>query len=382
MNYKSLFSLPENIHYLNCAYMSPLLKSVEEAGKRGIERKRNPIDVSPASFFTEVELLKAKFAQLVNAKASQVAIIPSVSYGMASALKNIPGAKGMKAITISEEFPSDVFSLHRFCADTGASLQTIHPPTLLGGRGQRWNTELLEAIDENTAVVAISVVHWADGTLFDLEAIGKRCREVNAYFLVDGTQSVGARAIDVEKFGIDALVCAGYKWLMGPYSMGLAYYSEKFDGGVPIEESWMNRKDSDKFSELTNYQTEYRGGASRYNVGESSNFILVPMMIRALEQILEWSPNLVESYTSKLNQPLLDFLNENGFWLEEDGFRASHLFGFGLPQGINPNILIQTLAAKNIYLSLRSNAIRVSPHLYNNETDIAALIDELRNALK
>jgi hypothetical protein len=108
--------------------------------------------------------------------------------------------------------------------------------------------------------------------------------------VVDGTQSVGALPIDVQKYRIDALVCGGYKWLMGPYSLGVAYLSEYFDDGIPLEESWMNRRGSDDFQRLVAYEPQYRPGAARYDVGEHSNFILLPMLTAALRQILAWEP--------------------------------------------------------------------------------------------
>jgi selenocysteine lyase/cysteine desulfurase len=106
-------------------------------------------------------------------------------------------------------------------------------------RGSVWNEKILSAIDNNTRAVALGNVHWADGTLFQLEEIRKRTRDVGALLIVDGTQSVGVMPFDVKKIQPDALVCAGYKWLLGPYSIGLAYYSEYFDEGTPIEESWL-----------------------------------------------------------------------------------------------------------------------------------------------
>ncbi|MCK4746150.1 MAG: hypothetical protein KAT15_03905, partial [Bacteroidales bacterium] len=72
-NQKHLFQLPDGIHYLNCGYMSPLLKSVEEKGIEGMRRKRNPISIRPVDFFTEVNELRQKFGKMVNCSPSQVA---------------------------------------------------------------------------------------------------------------------------------------------------------------------------------------------------------------------------------------------------------------------------------------------------------------------
>ena len=71
-------------------------------------------------------------------------------------------------------------------------------------------------------------------------------------------------------------------------SLGVAYYGEYFDEGKPIEDSWLNRMDSEDFSRLINYQASYQTGALRYDVGEHSNFVLVPMLIRSIKQLNQW----------------------------------------------------------------------------------------------
>ena len=104
----------------------------------------------------------------------------------------------------------------------------------------------------------MSHIHWADGTLFDLKAIRQRTRDVGALLIIDGTQSIGALPFDIQEIQPDALICAGYKWLMGPYSLGLAYLGEFFDEGIPIEENWKNRHNSHHFARLVNYEDKYQ----------------------------------------------------------------------------------------------------------------------------
>jgi selenocysteine lyase/cysteine desulfurase len=377
-NQKHLFQLLTDIHYLNGAYMSPLLRSVEEIGIKSLIRKRNPTGIQPKDFFENAEVLKSNFGKLVNCPAKQVAIIPAASYGLSTAVNNLPKENGNTALVVSEEFPSGYYAIEKWCRDNHKSLQTIKAPDTLEKRGEKWNEEILKAINEDTAVVVMSSIHWTDGTLFDLKALGQKCKECSALFIVDGTQSVGALPIDVEACQIDALICAGYKWLMGPYSIGLAYYSEFFNNGIPLEETWVNRSNAQNFSGLTNYVDDYAPGAGRYNVGEYGNFILLPMMNAAIEQILEWKTENIQSYCHELTKSLIAYLRENGFWVEEDEYRAKHLFGFLLPPNISQEILLQKLQENKIYVSVRGKAIRLSTHLYNTEEDIAVLIRTLR----
>jgi len=376
---KHLFQLPEDIHYLNGAYMSPLLKSVEETGIAAIARKRNPFTIKPADFFHEPEQVKKNFGRLINGKPEQVAIIPSASYGLKSATINIPAQRGTHAITVADEFPSGFYSISEWCQANKKELKIIKPPNSLEKRGKQWNENLLNEINTETAAVLISSIHWTDGTLFDLRKIGERCREVNALFIVDGTQSVGALPIDVTAYKIDALICAAYKWLLGPYSIGLAYYGDAFESGKPIEDSWLNRLNAEDFTKLTSYEDSYRAGAARFSMGENSNFILLPMLHKALDQIQEWGVPSIQDYSTELIQPLSLFLRDKNFWMEEPAFRADHLFGFLLPRHIDKHILLQQLHDSNLIVSLRGDAIRVSTHIYNTRNDIDRLMEVLQN---
>ena len=126
-------------------------------------------------------------------------------------------------------------------------------------------------------MVAVPNVHWTDGTYFDLVEVGRRCRDVGAALVVDATQSVGALELDVGAVLPDALICATYKWLLGPYSLSFAYYGPRFDDGTPLEETWIARDNSQDFQQLVNYQQAYQPGAVRYDVSERSNFFLVPI---------------------------------------------------------------------------------------------------------
>jgi selenocysteine lyase/cysteine desulfurase len=379
---RAKFTLPPQVTYLNCAYMSPLLKSVEQAGLRALRKKRNPANITVEDFFTDTEKLRAEYAKLIHASdPKRVVIIPSVSYGMANVVKNISIKKGEHIIVAAEQFPSNYYPWKSLCDETGAEVKIISPPEEQKDRGKKWNEKILDAISSNTKAVAIGNVHWADGTRFDLEAIRKRTKAVNALLIIDGTQSVGAMPFDVQKIKPDALVCAGYKWLLGPYSIGLAYYGEYFDSGKPVEENWINRKASENFAGLVNYQDAYQPGALRYEVGEHSNFIGVPMLLKAIEQLNHWSPDRIQEYCKHISSGAITELTDKGFFIEEENWRAAHLFGIRLPQTGNLEKVKESLSKYKVYVSLRGSAIRVSPNVYNTEKDFQKLVKALTRAV-
>jgi selenocysteine lyase/cysteine desulfurase len=351
--------------------MSPLLKKAEKAGIKALRLKRNPVNITPDDFFSGGELLREEYSKLLSiSNPKRIAIIPSVSYGIASVAANIRIGKGDELIVAGDQFPSNYYSWERLCRDTGATLKIVKAPDDLDERGKNWNARILEAISKDTKVVALAHTHWTDGTKFDLEKIRKRTRDVDALLIIDGTQSVGALPFDFEKFQPDALICAGYKWLLGPYSIGLAYFGEYFENGKPIEESWMNRHNAEDFAGLVIYQSEYQPGALRYDVGEHSNFTLVPMMTQALEQLNRWKPENIQSYCKSITEKPLAILKSKGFWVEEEEYRGHHLIGLRLPGGMDLEKVKAALLKNKIYVSYRANAIRLAPNVYNDEADL------------
>ena len=376
------FGLPPDLHYLNCAYMAPLSNQVVEAGQRALGRLRDPSQLSAPDFFADGEAVRARFARLIGAAdPHRIAIVPSVSYALAAVARNLPVDAGQNIVVLEEQFPSSVYTWRRRCQETGAELRTVPAPDPDAGRAPRWNRRVLDAIDRQTRVVALPELHWTDGTRFDLENIGDRARECGAALVVDGTQSVGAAPFDIQRIQPDALVCAGYKWLTGPYSLALAYLGPAFDDGVPLEENWMARRGSQDFARLVEYQDEYQPGALRYDVGERSNFILLPMLNAALSQVLEWTPSAIQEYCHALTHRAVTALRHLGCHVEDDEWRRSHLFGIRFPTGTDLSALAPALDAERVSVSRRGAALRIAPHLYNTEDDLDALVAAVRHVL-
>ena len=377
---KGSFSLPAGLHYLNCAFMAPLSDAVVAAGEGALQRAQVPSRINPQDFFDESHAVRRLFARLIHATdANRIAIIPSVSYAMATVARNTPLRRGQNVVVVHEQFPSNVYTWRRLCRSAETELRTVSPPGDPVDRGETWNAAVIDAIDEYTGLVAIPELHWTDGTRFNLEAIGMRARECGAAFVVDGTQSVGATPFDVREVQPDALVCAGYKWLMGPYAAGLAYFGPSYDEGTPIEENWITRLGSEDFAGLIRYRDDYQPGALRYDVGERSNFILLPMLEAALTQVLDWGPSRIQAYCQTLTANAVSELRESGCWIEQDTWRRSHLFGVRMPSLVDVGNLSTELAVRQVSVSVRGSAVRVAPHLYNDIDDLAALVTAVRH---
>jgi len=357
--------------------MSPLPTEVEEAGIRGVLRKREPTSLLPDDFFSGRDEVRRHFSRLIGvSEPNRIAIIPSASYGASIAARNLPVNRGQNIIILHEQFPGNVYTWRKKAADAGAELRTVVPASTVH-RGSDWNERILESMDKDTAIISVPHVHWTDGTLFDLVAISQRAKELGTALVVDGTQSVGALPFDVATILPDVLIVAGYKWLLGPYSIGAAYFNARFDEGVPLEETWIGRQGSQNFSGLVDYQELYQTGAIRYDVGECSNFILLPMLAAALNLLETWTPQAIQAYCINLTDKLVQEVTELGFSAEERPHRSGHLLGLTLPDKLSLDSLKKELERRRIFVSFRGDSLRVSPNVYNNQEDIEALIEAL-----
>ncbi len=373
---RHLFNIPDLVSYINCAYMGPLLKASVQAGLEGVRRKSQPWTIGQADFFDQVQHIKSLFSQLISCQEKErIAVIPSASYGLANAAKNVPLQPGQHILLVAEQFPSNYYVWERLVREQKGELKIINPPSQLSSRGRLWNEAIINAINEKTAAVAIANVHWADGTFFDLKAIRKATWEKEALLIVDGSQSVGALPFSVSEIQPDALIVVGYKWLLGPYGTALAYYGSAFDEGSPIEENWMNRFNSEDFQNLVQYEDQYKPLANRYNVGETSQFIHLPIQIKALEQILEWGVENIQNYCYHLTKDPLKQLEHLGCFIEDVDFRTSHLIGIHLPEQMNVDHLKARMKELQISVSFRGKAIRIAPNVYNNKNDFDRLIN-------
>jgi selenocysteine lyase/cysteine desulfurase len=372
---RHLFDIPDEIAYFNCAYMGPLTKAARAAGHQGIDRKSLPWTVSPVDFFTESERARALFAKLIGTAADDIAIIPSASYGLAIAAKNIPLEKGEKILLLEDQFPSNVYCWQQRAMETGAEIVTLKPPA-----DHDWTNAVLAAIDEKVAVAALPHNHWTDGALLDLKKIGVALRAKGAKLVLDVTQSLGALPFAIEEVKPDFLIAAAYKWLLGPYSLGFMYVAPAHQDGVPIEYNWLNRKGSEDFAGLVDYADDYQAGARRFDMGERANFALMPVAVAALEQILDWGVADIQKTLTEKTRDIAARCEKLGLTSLSDDKRAGHFLGLRREGGL-PKDLLERLRAEDIHVSVRGSSMRITPHLFNNEADIDKLIKALNNIL-
>ena len=365
------FDIPEDVAYLNCAYLGPLSRPTCDVGVGAVARKARPWEITVPDFFEPLTRAREAFARLVGGDAAGVAIIPSASYGLATAAANLPVEAGQEIVVLADQFPSNVYVWRDLAARTGAVVRTVERPHDLD-----WTAALEEVIGERTAIVAVGNCHWTDGTLIDVARVGKAAAAVGAALVVDAAQSLGALPFDVGACSPAFVVGVAYKWLLGPYSVAFMWVAPQWRGGRPLELNWITRAGSEDFAGLVGYTDELHAGARRYDVGEPSNFALLPTAIAAMDQILEWDPAEIAAYAAGLTDRVADRADELSLAVAPRDLRSSHLLGVRVA-GADAVRLAGGLREAGVHVSVRGDAIRVSAHVFNTEADVDRLFDAL-----
>lgn len=374
---RHLFDMDTDVIYLNCAHISPQLHSVQNAGISGLKRKSSPWNIGAEFYFDECEQFRSVVGQLISAPADNIALVASASYGLGVAAANIEHKveAGDKILVLAEQFPSNYYVWDALATRKGASLSVVPFP-----ENGDWTTAIIRHIDSKTKVLALPNCHWTDGALVDLEAIRAAIGAPGdgvPLMVLDVTQSLGAYPFSVEKVQPDFMACALYKWTMCPYGMGILYVSDRFLDGTPIEYNWVNRRRSENLARLVDYCSDFQKGARRYDVGQRSNPILLPMATAAFKQLIDWNPARTSATLAQLNERLASQVEEIGLSVAPRQFRAGHMVGLRWKERW-PDDFRSALVAANIHVSYRGTGMRVSPHLYNSVEDMDKLADFLR----
>jgi len=372
---RHLFDIPDDIAYFNCAYNSPQLRRTSERLAESVAAKRHPWQRVPADFFADADTLRTLAAQTLGGDAQGYAVVPSASYGLSNAARAVQPrlARNERILVLEEEFPSNFYPWVRIAQEAGAHVDTV-PRPLDGG----WTDALLARMTGDVRVVAAPPCHWTDGSRIDLVAIGRACRDVGAFLVVDATQTLGAVPLAIDEIKPDFLVAAGYKWLLFPYGVGLMHVGEAWREARPLEESWISRDGAQNFAGLTRYTDRYLVGARRFDVGETCTALL-PGAIAALEQIAAWSVPAIAESLRGISARIVDHLRARGFRLA-DGERSAHMVGARLPAGHRGD-LVGALRAKNVFVSQRGESVRFAPHLHVDDRDMQRLFEAIDAAL-
>lgn len=312
--------------------------------------------------------LRASFATLIGAAPTDIAVASSASEMIASIAWAVMPTAGTNIVTTDIVFPSTAYPWARVARHSGAEMRYVG-----AADGVIDEEALIAAIDERTSVVSICHVEYSTGQRFDLTRIAKAAKAVGAFLLVDASQSAGAVPIDVRASGIDALVTTSYKWLCGPFGVGLLYlaphWQTRLDPGIT---GWRSNA---AVYDLRADRCLYQEDARRFEFST-----MAYGCAGALALSIDYLRSIGIQTIQERNEALIDRL-VNGLELRPvspmgPGQRSS-IVSFRLP-GLSNKEAVQKLGAQAIVVSPRRDFVRVSPHLYTTEADIDRLITALK----
>jgi selenocysteine lyase/cysteine desulfurase len=373
---RALFDIPREICYLNAASWSPLPIATQAAGRAGVARKGRPWLIDPVFPGEQHERARRAAAALINADPEDVALISSVSYGVASAAKLVMVPAGSRVLVLQDDHSSAVLE---WTTRAGAGRFTVEvvPRPEAGD----WTAAVLAAIERPAAppvaLASLSSVHWSDGGIIDMDRVAAALRPHGAALLVDATHAVGVVKTDVRSLDPDFLVFPTYKWLVGPYGRAFLYVAKRRQDGVPLEQTSYGRRAVSSERETYYRDVAFVAGARRFDMGERDHFISLEMASIGMELLAGWGCEAVAARLRLLTQRLADGLLDCGAAVPDAAVRSPHILSLKFPDGM-PERLLERLAAEQVYVASRIGRLRISPHVYNDEADIDRFLAAFR----
>jgi selenocysteine lyase/cysteine desulfurase len=377
---RDLFDMPGHVCFLNAASYSPLPLRTQEVGRLAVGRKGTPWTLDAAFANGQFARARAGAARLINADPADIALISSVSYGVATAAKLLTIERGARVMVLENDHSSPVLEWQARADAQGFTVETVPQPA-----DADWTSAVLAAIERSGAppvgLASISSLHWSDGGLIDLEKVAAALRRQGAMFVVDATQSAGVLTIDVTTLDPDFVIFPTYKWLLGPYGRAFLYVAKRHQGGVPLEQTSYGRREVRGDNNIYYADVRYVADAHRFDMGERDYFISMEMASTSMEIMEQWGAAAVAQRVSMLTARIAEGVHGLGLNVPKAQLRAPHILSLGFKEGM-PAGLVEALATEGIYVAARLGRMRISPHVYNDEADcdrfVAAMTRRLR----
>ncbi len=315
--------------------------------------------------------LRSVGAELFACPLSHVAVVAGASEILAQLPAMIQPTAGSTIVAVASDFPAITRPWLR-----QQNLHNCQIRFVEDNQSKDLTDALIEAIDEDTSIVAVSSVQFATGTTVDINRISKTASDVDARLIVDVTQDLGARSIDVGNWNADAVVCSGYKWLGGHGGAALAVMSPELLGNLPPMTGWMGAPEPFNFDAKS---LLLANDARRYTQSTMS-YVSIAGLITSIEQLLTCGIKNIENHAGKMANLLTEEAAELG-WLPYrspgNSAACSHIVSLSHPEKPVEETIIE-LASRKIICSSRGGRIRVSIAPYNDENDIDMLIQALK----
>jgi cysteine desulfurase / selenocysteine lyase len=329
-----------------------------------------------ATWYQDIEHLRAEAARLINARPGEVAFVKNTSEGISIVASGIDWQWGDRIVTTAVEYPANIYPWMEQVRTRGCKLVMVPEEADAAGRRRVPLEKILaEAADERTRLVALSHVEFASGQRHDLETIGKFCRENKKLFCVDAIQSLGVLPVDVQAMNIDYLAADGHKWMLGPEGAGIFYCRrDLIERTRPLMIGWMNVVDALNYG---SYDYTLRADAGRFECG-SHNLAGLLALRASIGLLMDSGIPAVSQRVKVLTDRLILGLMVKGYQVisPRSGLEWSGIVSF-VSAKLNHQEIFLALRKERIEIALREGRLRASPHFYNTEAQIDRLLGAL-----
>ncbi len=358
--------------YFDHASVSPLSQRVHVALAKWLMEATQEGNTVWSDWKRRVEHARDVGARLLGADRGEIALVNNTTWGISAVAEGFPWKSGENVVLLDNEFPSNQYPWLNL-RSRGVEIRRI--PT---DQGRLSLSRLREACDSGTRIVALSWVGFSSGYRVDPGEVAELVHRQGALFLMDAIQGLGAFPLDVHATGIDFLAADGHKWLLGPEGAGYLYIRrEHLDLLRPIGVGWNSVRHAHDFAHI---ELDMRDSAERYE-GGSQNMAGFIGLAASVEHLLEIGPARIAERILFISEEACRRLREIGANIVScrDEQHASGIVSFDLPRQ-DPVALRQNALNRGVALSARNGHLRISPHFYNDDSDIDRLIEVLREA--
>jgi cysteine desulfurase / selenocysteine lyase len=353
--------------WLNCAHQGPLPSAAADALAEALGWKLAPYELTAEKFRSVPERLRKSLAHLIGAEPDEVILANSASYGLHLIANGLGLQDGDEVLVMATDFPSDILPWLRLQRD-GVIVTRLRP------RGHVLEPdEIRDHINARVRVLCLTWVHSFSGWTIDLEAIGSLCRDHGILFVVNASQAIGARPLDVKTMPVDALVSVGFKWLCGPYGTGFCWIRKELLARLePLQAYWLAVLSADDLARSVDARLPEANGCRAFDVFGTANFFNFVPWNAAIDYLSTAGIAAIADYDQQLIQKLVDGLDRRRFVISSprSGPRRSTLLVLSDRAQDRNATLHESLSAAGIHVALRADRLRISPHLYNTYADV------------
>lgn len=364
--------------WINCAHQGPLPAVAADAAREAIAWKERPWELTTERFGDVPRRLREALGRLLATDPADVILANSASYGLHLLANGLPLDAGDAVLVMDGDFPSNLLPWQGL-EGRGVDVRTVAPAADL-----LTVDEVAAALNPRTRVVCLSWVHSFSGRVAALDDIGTLCRDRGVRLVVNGSQAVGARPLDLSRVPVDALVGVGFKWLCGPYGTGYCWIRPELrERMIYNQRYWLSMQTAEALEGgRGSLEPPADWGARRYDIFGTANFFNYAAWTRSIERILEHGVEAIASHDAGLVDRICDRIDRARYelFVPDPPAERSTLVFLSHRDPSRNRALFERLAGEKVHVSMRSGKLRVAPHFYNSPEQIDRLCEVLAAA--